>query len=77
MPTSQSYFKDCGGDFTKLCLTLVTPWTIAQHSPLSTGFPRQEHWSGLPFPSPADTPDPGVMHMEDREPEIYLKNTND
>ena len=37
----------------------VTPWTIACQSPLSTGFSRQEHWSGLPFP-PGDLPDPGI-----------------
>ena len=29
----------------------VTPWTIAYQAPLSTGFSRQEYWSGLPFPS--------------------------
>ena len=34
------------------CLTLPTPWTVACQAPLSTGFSRQEHWSGLPFPSP-------------------------
>ena len=38
----------------------VTPWTIAHQIPLSMGFPRQEYWSGLPFPSPGDLPDPGV-----------------
>ena len=31
----------------------VTPWTMAHQAPLSMGFFRQEHWSGLPFPSPA------------------------
>ena len=36
----------------KSCLTLVTPQTIACQAPLSVGFPRQEYWSGLPFPSP-------------------------
>ena len=36
----------------KLCPTLVTPQTVAYHVPLSMGFSRQEHWSGLPFPSP-------------------------
>ena len=36
---------------TKLCLT-VTPGTIARQTPLSMGFPGQEYWSGLPFPSP-------------------------
>ena len=34
------------------CLTLATPWTAAHQAPLSTGFSRQEYWSGLPFPSP-------------------------
>ena len=42
------------------CLTLATLWTIARQSPLSMGFPRQEYWSGLPFPSPADLSDPGI-----------------
>ena len=36
----------------------VTPWTVAHQAPLSTGFPRQEYWSGLPLPSPGDLPDP-------------------
>ena len=44
----------------KLCLTLVTPWTIALQAPLSIGFSRQEYWSGLPFPSLGDLPDPGI-----------------
>ena len=38
----------------------VTPWTVAHQSPLSMGFPRQEYWSGLPFPSPGDLPDSGI-----------------
>ena len=41
-----------GGLVAKSCPTLATPWTIAHQAPLSTGFSRQEHWSGLPFPSP-------------------------
>ena len=32
----------------------VTPWTVGYQAPLSTGFPRQEYWNGLPFPSPVD-----------------------
>ena len=44
----------------KSCLSLVTPWTIAHQAPLSVGFPRQEYWSGFPFPSPGDLPDPGI-----------------
>ena len=38
----------------------ATPWTIARQIPPSKGFPRQEYWSGLPFPSPGDLPDPGI-----------------
>ena len=34
------------------CLTLATPWTAAYQAPLSTGFSRQEYWSGVPVPSP-------------------------
>ena len=41
----------------------VTPWTAARQAPLSVGFPRQEHWSGLPFPSPGNFPDPGIEPM--------------
>ena len=36
----------------------VIPWTVAHQAPLSMGFSRQEHWSGLSFPSPGDLPDP-------------------
>ena len=49
---------DGAGLVTKSCLTLVAPWTVACQAPLSMGLPRQEHWSGLPFPSPGDPPDP-------------------
>ena len=36
----------------------ATPWTVALQAPLSMGFSRQEYWSGVPFPSPGDLPDP-------------------
>jgi len=43
------------------CVRLfVTPWTVAHQSPLFMGFPREEYWSGLPFPSLGDLPDPEV-----------------
>ena len=48
----------------------VTPWTEACQAPLSVGFSKQEHWGGLPFPSPGDLPDPGteptspVLHVD-------------
>ena len=38
----------------------VSLCTVACQAPLSTGFPRQEHWSGLPFPPPEDLPDPEI-----------------
>ena len=36
----------------------MTPWTVARQAPLSMGFSRQEYWSGFPFPSPGDFPNP-------------------
>ena len=38
----------------------VTPWTVVYQSPQSMEFSRQEYWSGLPFPSPGDLPNPGT-----------------
>ena len=40
--------------------SFVTPWTVGHQAPLSMRFPRQESWSGLPFPSPGDLLDPGI-----------------
>ena len=37
-----------------------TPWTVAYQAPPSMGFSRLEYWSGVPFPSPGDLPDPGI-----------------
>ena len=45
----------------------ATPWTIAHQAPLSMGFSRQEYWSGVPFPSPGDLPNPGI---EPRSPAL-------
>ena len=45
----------------------MTLWTVARQAPQSMGFSRQEYWSGLPFPSPGDLPDPG---MKPRSPEL-------
>ena len=41
----------------RLCAIL---WTVARQAPLSVGFSGQEYWSGLPFPPPADLPNPGI-----------------
>ena len=45
-------------DSTKSCPTLAIPWTVAHQAPVTMGFSRQEHWSGLPFPSPGELPNP-------------------
>ena len=45
----------------------ATPWTTAYQAPPSVGFSRQECWSGLPFPSPGDLPNPGI---EPRSPAL-------
>ena len=50
------------------CVRLFeTPWTVAYQAPRSMGFSRQEYWSGLPFPSPGDLPNPGI---ESRSPAL-------
>ena len=49
-----------GGLVIKSCPTLGIPWTVACQAPLSMGFSRLEYWSGLPFPSSGDLPDPGM-----------------
>ena len=43
--------------------SFATPWTVACQAPLSMGFPRQEYWSALLFPSPGDLPKPGIEPM--------------
>ena len=55
-------FYGGGGLVAKSCLTVGTPWTVARQAPLSMGISRQECWSGLPFPSPEDLPDPEFKH---------------
>ena len=45
----------------------ATPWTVAYQAPQSVEFSRQEYWSGLPFPSPGDLPNPGI---ESRSPAL-------
>ena len=48
----------------------VTLWTGAQQAPLSMGFSRQEYWSGLPFPSPGDLPNPRTEPKSLRSPAL-------
>ena len=47
------------GRFSHVCVFAVL-WTVTHQVPLSMGFSRQEHWSGLPFPPPGDPPNPGI-----------------
>ena len=44
------------------CPTFAIPWTVARQTPLPMEFSRQEYWSGLPFPSPGNFPNPGIKH---------------
>ena len=48
----------------------VTSWTVAHQTPLSIGLPRQEYWSGLPFPSPGHLSDPGIYPMSGVSPAL-------
>ena len=50
-----------GGLITKLCLTLVSPWTVVCQAPMSMRFSKQEYWSGFSFPSPGSLPGPGIQ----------------
>ena len=43
--------------------SFANPWTVPYQAPLSMGFPRQEYWSGWPFPSPGDLPPPGIEFL--------------
>ena len=62
---TKKHMKICSTSLIIACLLscvqlFVTPWTAAHHASLSMGLSRQEYWSGWPFPSPEDLPDPGV-----------------
>ena len=55
-----SYERKKESEVAQLCRLFATPWTVACQAPPSTGFSKQEYWSGLLFPSPGDCPDPGI-----------------
>ena len=52
----------------------LTPWTVACQAPLSMGFSRQEHWSGLPYPPPGDLPDPGMEPVSPAFPALLANS---
>ena len=58
--TPLSKQKTVKSEVTQSCPTLWDPMDYSLQAPLSMGFSRQEYWSGLPFPSPEDLPDPGI-----------------
>ena len=62
-----SKFHESESEVTQSCPTLCDLWTVAHQAPPPRGFSRQEYWSGLPFPSPGDLPDPGI---EPRSPTL-------
>ena len=54
-----------------ICVQLfATPWTVAHQAPLSTGFSRQEYWSGLPCPLPGDLTDPAIKPVSLTSPAL-------
>ena len=69
MQARTCWLTACACIVVKSCLTPCDPWTVARQAPLSTGFPRQEYWSGLPFLSPGDHADPGI---ETGSPELQV-----
>ena len=50
----------------------ATLWTVAHQAPLSMGFSKQEHWSGLPFPSPGDLPDTAIKALSPVSPALQV-----
>ena len=55
-----SLMAESESEVAQSCPTLCEPCTVAHQAPLFMGFSRQEYWSGLPFPSPGELPNPGI-----------------
>ena len=62
-PTRDPPTEAGGGWWRSVVSDSATPWTVARQARLSMGFSRQEHRSGLPFPTPGDLPDPGIERL--------------
>ena len=61
VPSDMFIESESESEVTQSCPTFCDPVDcIAHQAPLSMGFSKQEYWSGLPFPSPGDLPDPGI-----------------
>ena len=63
-------FMFAAGQLLSRALLFVTSWTVAHQSPLFIGFPRQEYWSGLPFPPPGDLSDSWIKPMSPVSPAL-------
>ena len=61
-------YKLCGCMHALSCPTVCDP--MDRQAPLSMGFSRQEYWSGVPFPTPGDLPDPRIKHTFSASPEL-------
>ena len=66
-PNTQTQHLQSEGTSLSRIRLFAIPWTVVYQASLSIGFSRQEYWSGLPFPSPGDPPDPGI---EPRSPAL-------
>ena len=52
----------------------MTLWTVVHQAPPSMGFPRQENWSGLPFPPPGDLASPRIKHASLVSPTLQAES---
>ena len=63
LPGDLSHVSECMLSCFSRVQLLETLRAVARQAPLSMGFSRQEYWSGLPFPSPGDLPEPGIEQV--------------
>ena len=61
--TKKHAFKGTCAQLISHVQVFAIPWTATRQAPLSMGFPRQEYWSRLPFPTPGNLPAPGIKPM--------------
>ena len=70
LPVMPGYWHACVPSHISCIRLCVTLWTVACQAPLSMEFSRQEYWSGLPFLSPEDLPDPGIEPVSVKSPAL-------
>ena len=69
-PDDDMVFPVCMLNYFSRIPLFVTLWTVAHQDPLSTGFSKQEYWSGLPYPPPGDLPDLGIKSKSVMSPAL-------